>query len=119
MERLNKRTAILLRRAAAILAEFGLAKGGSVDPYTEAVDVCGALQLACGISRHRLKDDFEDILSTLPQAHLPAFLEAWVALEATKENLTEWQDSQSTCVDEVVRLLHTTADHFEKRIIDP
>ena len=108
----------VLHRAAKVLRRRGLAKGACYDPTTGAVDTVGALQMACGVKVTALTDDMFDAVAVVPRAHLHGFTQAWLALDATVDGLEEWQDMPSTKVDDVLRLLESVAELFERRTID-
>lgn len=109
----------VIKAAVGVLRERGLAKGACLDPCTGSVDVTGALQMACGVRRTDVTDDLFAAMTVVPPANLPAFADAWTALDATVDGLEDWQDSPSTQVDEVIALLLRVADAFERRVISP
>jgi hypothetical protein len=109
----------VLRAAVGVLRQRGLAKGACVDPCTGAVDVTGALQMACGVRRSDLTDDLFEAMAVVPQANLPGFAEAWTALDAIVDGLEDWQDAQSTSVDDAVALMSRVAADMERRVTNP
>lgn len=113
----NEATASLLDRAADTVAERGLAKGAVLDPFTGAVDVLAALQIAAGTKSSDLTDDIGELLRVVPQANLPAVLEAWTALDTAVDGLEEWQDSATTTTADAVRLLRATSGLFARSSI--
>lgn len=109
----------VLRAAAGVLRTRGLAKGANLDPCTGGVDATGALQMACGVRPADLTDDMFTAMVVVPPANLPAFADAWTALDATVDGLEDWQDAPSTSVDDVVALMLRVADTLERRVISP
>lgn len=112
-------TARVLRKAAAEIGERGLAKGTCHDPVTGALDVTGAIQFVCGTPVAELTDDLFAAMAVVPQANLPAFCEAWTAVDSTVDGMEEWEDHPATIAGEVVALLERLADTYDRRVIDP
>lgn len=109
--------AALLRRAATVLTDRGLSKGAVRNPSGGAVDVTGAMMLACGTKFADLTDDLAQAVAVIPQAHLPAFLEAWEAVDATVDGLEEWQDAPGSSAADVIGVLLAVAERLERRAV--
>lgn len=117
MRRLTDDAAAVLRRGVAVLEQRGLAKGAVRNPATGQVDINGALQLACGVRFNDLTDDIAETIAMVPPANLPAFLEAWTAVDATVDGVEDWQDHPSTDVDDACSVMLRVAEVLERRVL--
>lgn len=100
---------LILFRAAQLIGELGLAKQMNEDPDTGAIDVEGALMLACGVA------ELGVLVPRASKVLPPARMAVYEALLDHLDTITpgrivsEWTDQTETTQGEVVELLSLTA----------
>lgn len=101
------------RRASLILRESGLSANLVYDPYTGAVDVYGAILLACGADKSFLAHgEIDPVSCGAPEASLKQIVLAVEYFEAmTDMDISDWS-SQSTKT-KTIDYLNALADRIE------
>jgi hypothetical protein len=101
---------VLLRKAASILIDRGLAIGVTRNIQTGEVDLWGALLLASGVKVGRVNNDTLD--SEIPTAWQAAVVVAWEALDwACGCDPITWQDTKT--LNEVLVVLNKAATRLD------
>lgn len=99
----------LLRQAALLVEERGLAKGVTYNPKTREVDAFGALCLAAGAKPKHLKVD--DVVGCrVPPVKQGVVLGCMEALEASHGDLPSWSDRSTSIA--VAREFRQLADRL-------
>lgn len=107
----------LLRSAADVMTERGLARGVTRDIGSGKVDMMGALALAAGAKVKDI-DDRDDLLTTaVPMANRAAAAVAWEALEwASGGDPLAWQDIAQSEQD-VILMFRIAASRLDIALI--
>lgn len=105
------------RRAAQILGERGLSANLVYDPYTGAVDVYGAILLACGADKSLLaQGEIDPVSCGAPEASLKRIVLAVEYFEAmTDMDISDWSGQSTTL--KTIDYLSALADRIEISVV--
>lgn len=104
---------VVLRNAARIIRTRGLARGVALDKKTGAVDVWGAICLACNVKEADISDHVDQAAEYVPSAFVGVATACYEVLSrAVDDDISHWAD---TLDDEsrLIDLLLTMASHVE------
>ena len=103
----------VLRDAARVMQQFGLAKGMRVNPNDGSVDLLAALAIALGAKKNDLHESTEVVDIPVPDVNRVKLLLIYDYLDSIVEDPDIWADDDGVTLEDVVRLFRDAATRVE------